>query len=117
MQTKFEADRADLRRPDELLVGNLHRIERPIELVAPEGEELHQGRKIGSDVVILPDVSLEEPRMVRQAVEDFRRRQTISRQLADEGGGNAARLCYRAFVHLTSSEKATSIRHLRCGKG
>lgn len=51
------------------------RMERAIELPAPEGEEAAEFREFRSKVEILPDESLQHGRMVGEAVEDFGSRQ------------------------------------------
>ena len=66
---------------DEPRMTDADAVQRAVELLPPKCEELHQGRKVGCDVVILPDIGLQECRMVRHAVEDFRRGQAITGEL------------------------------------
>ncbi|OWV71692.1 hypothetical protein ATY76_31030 [Rhizobium sp. R339] len=56
-------------------------MKRPIELFLPELQEAAHLGKIGGEVVILPDVGLQNRRVVRQVVEDLGGRQTIALQL------------------------------------
>jgi hypothetical protein len=52
-------------------VGNTHAVERPIEIGRPIIQKIDELRKFRRHVVVLPDVALQQPRVVWQAIEDF----------------------------------------------
>ena len=82
VQPELAVDRPQLGRLDQLAVRHLHRMQRAVELLHPEGEEALQLGKFREQVVVLPDVGLQQPRMVRPTVEDLRGRQPITAQSA-----------------------------------
>src|SRR3954454_160962 len=55
--------------------------QRTFELRFPEREEILQRRKVREQVVVLPDIGLQQPVTIRAAVDDFRRGQTIAKDL------------------------------------
>ena len=61
------------------------RMQRPVDFPIPEFDEMIEHRKIGREVIILPDEKLQQMRVIRQVVENFRRRQTITGELEFEG--------------------------------
>src|SRR5690606_4993682 len=71
VQPELGGHRAELAGADELLVRHRHRAERALELASPEVEEVVKRREGRGEVVGLPDIGLEERRMIRQGVEDF----------------------------------------------
>lgn len=60
-------------------------MDRAFELGRPEGEEFRQHRIFRGDVVILPDIGLEEPRMVGKMVKDLCCGEAIAFELPLEG--------------------------------
>src|SRR6516164_8687839 len=46
-------------------------MELALELAPPEGEKSAQGRKARGKVELLPDIALQDHRMVRHAIQDF----------------------------------------------
>src|SRR6516225_3922970 len=58
-----------------------HRVERTVELLLPEGEEILQRRELRKQIVILPDVGLQQRGMIRHAIEDMCRRQPVRQDL------------------------------------
>src|SRR6266568_3422427 len=70
MQPEYAVDRAYLRRANELRVRDRHGMQRPFEILAPECEELLKHRKLRPDVVLLPNVGLQQPWVIRATVED-----------------------------------------------
>jgi len=60
-------------------------MQRPVNLPIPEFDEVIEHRKIGRQIIILPDEKLQQMRMIGQVVENFRRRQTITGELEFEG--------------------------------
>ena len=81
MQPEFAVDRLELGRLDQLAVRDLNRVQRPFELLLPELEESLQFGEFGKQVVVLPDIGLQQPVMVRAPVQDMRRRQPIAADL------------------------------------
>src|SRR5262249_11004857 len=47
----------------------------------PEPEESLQLREVGTDIVGLPDIGLEQPRVIGASIQDFGRRQAVAGQL------------------------------------
>src|SRR5271155_2937259 len=70
IQPELRSDRLKFRRLDQPRVGHGDRMQQTIEFARPEIQELHQFRKMGMQVVLLPDVVLQDPGMVRHMVED-----------------------------------------------
>src|SRR5258708_35538210 len=62
--------------------------ERTLELCFPEREEILQRREIRKHIVVLPDVSLEQPVTIRTAINDFRCCQSVAQDLLPEILGN-----------------------------
>src|SRR3954447_5651189 len=81
------------------------RVERTLELAVPELQKASQGREIGSEVVFLPDIELEEVRMVRQTVVDLGRRQPIALQLQSEFSAHHANLPNWGFALKTGAAR------------
>src|SRR5215471_4601739 len=84
MQSEFAVDRAELGGSYQARVGDRDRMKRSLELVLPEGEEFLQLRKLGPQVVVLPDVGLQQPAVVGAAIEDTCGGQAIALKLAAE---------------------------------
>src|SRR5690606_25031351 len=72
------------RRLDELGRRHLDRMQLAVQLAAPEIEEPAQDREVGGQIEILPDIALQEARIVGHVVEDLRGRQTIILELLPE---------------------------------
>jgi len=70
MQSKFPADRLKLRRLDQLGVRDANRMQRPLKLLLPEGQEALQLGKFGKQIVVLPNVGLQQPLMIGTPVQD-----------------------------------------------
>src|ERR1700679_4268365 len=88
MKAELLRDRLHFARPDQAIVRHRDRMQRAVELVAPEGEELLQFRKGGCQIVILPDVILQQAGMVGQMVENVGGGEAVSFELAAERNGN-----------------------------
>src|ERR1700736_2894057 len=84
MQPKFAVERFNLGRLDELRMSHHHAMQRPIELFLPERQEFDQDRKIRRKVVVLPDIGLQQTRVIRQMIENTRGGKPISRELLDK---------------------------------
>src|SRR5262245_33645338 len=82
MQAEFAADKPQLRRRNELLMDHRHSMELAIEIARPEVEKILEARETRMDVVLLPDVRLQERWMIWHPVEDLCRRHRHSMELA-----------------------------------
>jgi len=83
-RTELAADRPQLRRLDQAAMADRDRMQRPFQLVAPEGQELVELGEERSQIIFLPDERLQERGVIGQAVENIGRRQTVSFQLTAE---------------------------------
>ena len=86
VQPELAANKPKFLWRDEPPVGNTHSVERPIEIGRPIVQEIDELRKFRRHVIVLPDVALQQLRVVRQAIEDFCRREGESLKLAQESG-------------------------------
>ena len=66
------------------LVSHRHAIELAVEIARPEVKEVFEPREAGMDVVLLPDIALQERRMFRHAIENLCRCQAEAGQLCAE---------------------------------
>ena len=81
VEAEFAVDCFELGRLDEFVVRHLHRVQGAFKLGLPENQKSLQLGEVGEEVIVLPDVTLEQPVMVRPAVEDMRGSKTIPRHL------------------------------------
>src|SRR6266581_507279 len=65
MQPEFPVQRPELRRLDQLAVRDTNGVQRSLKLLPPEGEEAMQFGKFGEQIIVLPDVGLQQPAMIR----------------------------------------------------
>lgn len=84
MQPKFPVECLDLCRLDKLRVSHHHAMQRPVKLFAPEPQEFDQDRKLRRKVIILPDIGLQQARMIRHMIENMRGGKPVSRELLDK---------------------------------
>lgn len=84
LQPEFAAHRAEIGGSDQILVGDGDPEQLAVELRLPEGEELVELGKARGEIVVLPDVFLQDRGMVGQAVENAGGGQSIARDLAGE---------------------------------
>src|ERR1700730_10840034 len=82
LQPELAIDGADLGRLDQARMRHRHRVQRALELLQPEIEELVELGKGRAEVVILPDISLQQPGVIGPPVEDVGRRQSVAFKLA-----------------------------------
>ena len=73
MQPELALDEAELCRRDQPAVRHANAEERAVEIGVPEIEEVEELGEVRGEVVVLPDIALQQLRVVRQPVEDFRR--------------------------------------------
>src|SRR5262249_35024519 len=86
VQPEFVPDRLDFGWLDEARMRHCHRIEQAVELARPEVEEFLELGKMRVQVVLLPDVVLQDVRMIGHAVEDVRGGEAVAFELAAEVG-------------------------------
>src|ERR1043166_3744879 len=84
VQPELAIHRADFRRLDQPRMRDGDRMQRPFELLQPEREKLVEHRKLRTEIVVLPDVSLQKRGMVGHPVENMRRRQSVAFNLPPE---------------------------------
>src|SRR3546814_12014578 len=72
------AHRAPLGGPDQRVVRDPHRMERGPHLAPPVSEEVEKHRKVGREIMMLPDEQLEQRRRVGTQIMDTRRPQPIA---------------------------------------
>ena len=85
MQPEFAAERFDLGRLDQLRnVRYHHAMQRPVEHYPPERQDFDQDRKIRRKVVVVPNIGLQQARVIRQMIENTRGGKPISRELLDK---------------------------------
>src|ERR1700720_3072516 len=82
VQPELAVHRADFGGPDQARMRDRHREERPFELLEPEPQEAVERRKSRAEIVVLPDIGLQQGGMIGKPVEDLRRRQTVAVELA-----------------------------------
>ena len=70
-----------LARPDQPLVSVPYRVQRPIEVLSPNSEEAEHTGKLRRQIVVLPDICLQDGGMVGQAVEDVGSSQPLTFKL------------------------------------
>ena len=78
VHSELGADEAHFCRCDEVMVGDGDLLEFAVELRGPESEEVLELRKSWVEVVVLPDVALQQGWMIWQMVEDLCRRQAVT---------------------------------------
>jgi hypothetical protein len=84
MQPEFAFERFDLGRLDQFRMSHHNAMQRPVELFPPERQEFDQDGKIRRKVVVLPDIGLQQARVIRQMIENTRGGKPISRELLDK---------------------------------
>ena len=70
MQPEFPADRLELRRLDQLAMRHVYRMQRALELLHPERQKALQLGKFGKEIVVLPDIGLQQPAMIGTSIQD-----------------------------------------------
>jgi hypothetical protein len=90
VQSELAIKGMDLCRFDELCMADEHTVQGPVEAFAPKPQKLEQGRKVRGEIVVLPDVGLEQARVVGQMIEDPRRGEPIACEVLDKIRGCAS---------------------------
>ena len=78
MQSEDATDGVQFSRLDEFRMRDGDCEQRTIELCFPEGEKVLQRREIWKQIVVLPDVSLQQPLTIRTAIDYFRYCQSVA---------------------------------------
>src|SRR5271165_1784986 len=84
MKAEFRTQRLDLGRLDELRMADYNAIQWPFELFLPECQELDQNRKFWRDIIVLPDIGLQQARMIWKMIKNLRRCKPVSGKLLDK---------------------------------
>src|SRR5438067_8609290 len=95
IQQKLTVECPDLGRLDELCMTDHHAMQRPIELLLPESQEFDQNRELRCNVVVLPDVGLQQARIVGQMIKNARGGEAIAGKLLNEIRRHFA--CFNSF--------------------
>src|SRR4051794_7868391 len=66
LQPKLSMDGPDLRRLDQSRMRDRDRVQRTFQGLEPKAEKLVQDRKLRTEIVVLPDVGLQQSRMIGQ---------------------------------------------------
>src|SRR4051794_30275429 len=80
-------------------MGDRDRMQGAGEFALPEIQKVDENRETGRQIIFLPDIGLQEARVIRHAVEDLGGRQPIALHLADEVLGNHANSFSQAPAH------------------
>src|SRR5262245_52466878 len=86
VQPELAIDEPKLLWRDEPPMGDAHPVERSVKIGFPEIQEMQKLREFGSEVEVLPDIALQQSRVVRQSVEDLCSGQRKSFELVQQGG-------------------------------
>jgi hypothetical protein len=111
MQPEHAVDGAQFGGLDQLGVSDRHGEQRSLQRLFPEAEEILQRRKFGKQIVVLPDIGLQQRGMIRHAIENLRRRQPITQHLLPEILGNpnprdhAYLHCWSAFHEVAADRE------------
>jgi hypothetical protein len=81
VQSELAVDRADLRRLDQPRMCHGDRVQWAFQGLQPEIEEFVERRKCWTEIVILPDITLQQPRVIRPPVENVGSGQPIALKL------------------------------------
>jgi len=84
MQAKFAVDGPKFGRLDQLAVRDAHGMQRPFQLFLPESQKTMQLGEFREQVLVLPNVRLQQPTMIGTAVQDVRSRQAVTSYLFTE---------------------------------
>src|SRR5207248_6441041 len=81
VEPELAVDSPYLRRLDQPRVSNCNGMQRSFERAHPEAEEFLKGREPWAQIILLPDVGLQQRGMIRQTVENLGRGQPIALEL------------------------------------
>src|SRR6185312_981936 len=92
MQPEYAVDGAKLGWLNQPGMRHDHRVEGAIEFFLPKGEEILECREFRKQIVILPDIGLQQRGMIRHPIEDLCRGQPVPQDLLPKIIGNHAKL-------------------------
>src|ERR1700704_4854117 len=78
VQPELAVDCANLGRLDQAGMRDRDRVQRPLELLQPEGEEAVEDREFGTQIVVLPQIGLQQRRMIGHPVENMSRGEPVA---------------------------------------
>src|SRR5271165_4180408 len=84
VQPEHAIDGADFGWSNQAAMANRDRVQAPVQLGLPELQEALQLGEIRTEIVVLPDIGLQQPRMVGSPVKDFGGCQAVSLHLSFE---------------------------------
>src|SRR6516165_2432771 len=103
VQAEHAVDGAQLSRLDQPRVCHRHPEQGAFELLLPKGEKIQQRRKFRKQIVILPDVCLQQRGMIRHPIKNLGRRKSVAQHLFPEVVGNNPNPRNHAHLHLRSA--------------
>src|SRR5262245_7489853 len=109
MQTKFAVDGAQLRGLDQARVRDDHRVQWPLELFEPKRQKPVQHRKPRTQIVVLPDIRLQERRMVGEPIENLCGGEAVALKLAAEISGANFFGCHSLSCHGCPPTRTSSL--------
>ena len=78
VQREIGRNEAQFGRLDEARMGHQDLVQPPLEILAPEIQEALELGKARVEIVVLPDVALDQRGMIWHPLEDFSRRQAVA---------------------------------------
>src|SRR5262249_19164273 len=76
------------------------RVQRAFELLQPKCKKAIETRKSRAKIVVLPDIGLQQRRMIGKAIENMCGRQPITLKLSPEVIGDHSRCSFRTTISL-----------------
>src|SRR5262245_31093216 len=84
MQPELAVDEVELGRRDQPAMRDAHTVERAVKIGFPEIEKAGELGKARREIVVLPDIALQQHLMIRKAVDDLRRSEREAFELSSE---------------------------------
>src|SRR4029450_1434449 len=109
-QVELAVDRAQLGGPNQARVRDRDRVERSLQLFQPEREKAVEHRKSRTQIIVLPDIGLQQRWMVGKPIKNLRSGQTIAFELAAEVPGCHAFVCKALRCHGCPPIRTSSLR-------
>src|SRR5664279_2361820 len=111
VQPEHAVDGAQFGRLDQLGMGDRHGEQRSIQFFLPEREEILQRRKFREQIVILPNIGLQQRGVIRHPIKNLRRRQPVTQRQFPEVLGNpyprdhANLHCWSAYSEVAANRE------------
>ena len=77
MQHHFYIAEAEFRGGNELLASDNDGMKLSIQIMRPKVQKFVQNREFGGDIIVLPQICLQEIRVIRQVIGDLRRCEAV----------------------------------------